>query len=264
MAFLFGAKPGNKQSTTTKLLTDVITSVVSKSMQNCTSTTEASQLIEITDSSYVNITGNTMRQAFKVTTACVQSQEQNAAIQNEIITKLKSESAQTNQALLGAVNSLVGETNKTTVDSMIKTYLSNNVLTELQQNIVASMKSSQSIIVEGSSKVNVKKNSMDYSGELLLQTTQENVQKLDLIKKLEASTESKNAQVSENAIAGIIDAIGGVLNGLLALMGLPLLIFIACVILGIFLFRNNIRNAACAISSRGPLCVLLGNPNKKI
>jgi hypothetical protein len=220
-----------------------------------------SQIIQVKNSSYVNVSGNSLKQSFRVIASCEQSQEQNAKIQNDIISKLKSESSQTNQSVLSAVNSLVGEKNVNNVETAVKTTLNNNVLTTMRQAIASSINSSQSIIVEGSDHVAIRNNSMEASGDLISSVTQANVQQLSLIQAMNAESASKTEQVSKNPIADTVSAIGGVLSSLFSfgamMFLLPFIIIVAIAVM----FRKQIAGVICNIPTPVTkiLCKILGS-----
>lgn len=198
---------GSKQTTETNIVTDIITNVVAKSVQQCTTTTEIGQRIIVRNSSHVVVSGNTFKQRFQIRAVCKQSQSQIAQLQTEIANQIASQSKQTNQAVLGAVNSLVGEKNRQDVRTAVKTALTNDVLAEVVQKTMDSVTSNQEIIVEGSDNVIIKKNAFDSAGSLITQAAQENVQDLKLVQAMSGNIENDNTQDMRNPISDIINSV---------------------------------------------------------
>jgi len=242
---------GTRQTTETDVITNIITNVVAESVQKCTSSTKASQAIIIRDSSYIAVTGNTMKQSFNISANCEQSQEQLNEIRNAVTAQVQQESTQTTQALLGAVSGLTGTQTDQNVRTAIETSLNNNVLTKVIQSTVDSINMTQRIVVEGSSHAAIQDNKMLSEGELVRNAAQEAVQQTTLIQSMSGDVDQTVDQVIENDVAGMIDSIGNAISGIIdsfAQAWMLWVFIIVCLVIGaIMLFKDQILMIMCML-----------------
>lgn len=218
---------GSSTSVETSIVTDIMTKIVARSIQTCSSFSTVIQEIVIDNVSYGVFDGINMDQQFKVTIQCSQDQTQIAKLQNEITNKLSQQSKQTNQAVLSAVNSLVGENNEQDVSTKVKTVIRNDVTAELIQNIISRVNQIQSFSVKNSDHVIVRDVVMKQVGEAILDIAQKNIQDTKLINAMQNQVDQVAVQEMRNPIADTVEAIGkagaAILGGIGELLSGPLM-----------------------------------------
>ncbi len=236
---------GSKQTLQSDVVTSLISNITNKHMQSCMSTSAVSQVISITDSSYVNITGNRFRQKFKVTMNCSSSIEDLETLQNDIANAISQSGAQTTQAVLSAINSMVGE--KDTIDNLskIKNQVKTDVTKETIMQIQTSINANQGIVVEGSDHISITNNSQEQIADQVTDIMNKTFNNTSLVNEMKNQETQQAKQDQRNPIADTVNAIGDagqkILNGLGNLLTAPLfaiLLFIFVIIAAIVLKRK--------------------------
>lgn len=237
---------GSKVENVSEVVTKAITNALVSSIQECEMVVTVVQGLNITNSSNVKIDGLTMTQSFQGTIACEQDQAQIAKIQNDLSNQLSQASTQVNQAVLSAINSIVGQNDTNDTKSKIDTLMQNTITTELVQKIIAEFNASQVINVTGSNDIELKNVALHQAAVMLEQITQKNVQKTDIINALKTMEAQTADQTSRNPIADTVtavgNAVGSALDSLSSILSAPLmylLAFILFVVFLVFIFRSN-------------------------
>lgn len=231
------------QTVKTNIYTDIATSVVAKSIQSCASFADVKQELRVQGSSYVVMDGISMDQKFSVTIQCAQDQKQMTEIQNQITNKLMQSGHQTNQAVLGAVNSLFDEKNDQNLSTNVSTLIKNDINVELIQKITNQVNQVQSFVVKDSDHVIFKHVAMQQVSNAILDITQKSIQQTKLAIAMQNQTDQDATQEMRNPIADTLTAYGGMMKDIFAglgnLMSGPLftilLIIIALMIVGMVL-----------------------------
>ena len=236
---------GSKQTITSSLVTEVVTKVVSENIQKCKMDVIAIQELTIEDSSGVVLDGITMDQGFTAKLNCTMDQEQMTKMQNEVINQLEQAGKQTNQSVLGAINSLVGEKNDQNLTTNARTMIRNEVSNKLVQEVTSKVNQQQLFKIRGSKDVVAKNIKMIQKGDLIQKATQESVQKSDLVTGVANATAQDAVQESRNPIADTVDAAGraakNVLDGISNVIGgfwLNIIMWILLIIVVIWLGKK--------------------------
>ena len=225
---------GSKANTSTNVYTNLITDIVARSIQKCNSQATFVQNITVKNSSYTVISGVTMREEYKATVSCDQTQAQISEIQQQVSNAIQQKITQSSEAILSAINSLAGQSDKTDLQTTVSNVVKNNITTELVNQIVNNVNSYQSIIVEGSDHTVIEKIAMEHVSDIITKVTQENIQKTTLAQKLDSVSNQESKQEQKNPISEIIDSVGKMLSSPMMII---VLVLVSVVLVGVVGWR---------------------------
>ncbi len=236
---------GSKQVLQSDVVTGIMSSIASKNTQSCTNHAAASQIISVTDSSFVAVTGNTLRQRFTVSMSCTMDSSTLETLQNDIATAISQSGEQTTQAVLSAINSLVGEKNKTSSLSSIRNQIKTDITKETMQLIETSLNANQGIIVEGANNVAITNNAQEQIVEQVISVMNKVFSQTALVTEIRNQENQSAKQDQRNPIADTVDSIGNagskLLTGIGNVLSAPLrviLLFIFIIIAAIVLGKK--------------------------
>lgn len=232
---------GSKQTMYSEVVTNIMTNVTSKAMQNCTNITEVEQGINIEGSHGVKISGNTFKQSVKVTISCEQKKEDIIDIQNEITNEIMKNSETSSQAVLSGLNALMGQEDETDIKSFIESNVQTDITLETMQEIINKVNQKQVINITGSTEVEMTNNTFDQAGEIVSSTMNEVFNNTSLVNKIKSQETTSAKTTSENPVAGIIDSVGGaignIFGGLFTAAMMPFVFLGAIILIFVIIFK---------------------------
>jgi hypothetical protein len=212
---------GSKQESISETINSNISSIVAKSIQTCDMKVQMVQDIKIKGEN-ITIDDLTVRQGYRGTLICNQTQSQVAALQDTITSSLMQTSGQSNQAILGAINGLAGTKDTQLNRSSVQNLVQNSINMELMNKITTDINMKQLIeIGESDVTKNVNIGQMkpvlfEQSADVIMEAASKQIQKTELITAIKSQETKVTQQESRNPISDTISAVGGAVNNMLS------------------------------------------------
>ena len=253
---------GQSQVLQSDVVTNIMSSVTSRHTQSCFSSSSASQIVAITDSSYVVMSGNTFRQHFKVTMTCDMTTQTLDDIRSDIATSISQASKETSQAVFSALNSLSGQRDKQNLKTRVENFLKTDITKETIQKIQASISANQSFVVEGSDHVSILNNTTEQIVDQVVKVMSKVFNQTSLVNEIKLQ-ESKTAEgTQENAIAGVIDSAGlaikNAASGIGSMLTGPIMsfiLFIIAILVAVMVAKRVLGSPSEKTLQQSPLAV---------
>lgn len=240
---------GSKQESTSKVVTNLVTKICMKQTIDCVSAVLADQEVNIRGGiSNTIIDEISTTQELTVTMNCKLDAETIEKLQDEISNELKKEAKQASVAIMGALNSLVGEKNTNKLDTYIESQVEKSINKEFLTKVSSLVNKIQRINIDGGITDSIiGKIKADQKATILQ----------DAFSKAFATTEAMNVlknidtqvaeQIQKNPVSEIIDSVGGVVEkgfdgaaSLLSTMNIILLIAAVFICVLVYLFKDTI------------------------
>jgi hypothetical protein len=251
----------SKQNVEVDTATKLFSTVIATAMQQCTSTAMVQQSISVSGAQNTVISNNIQNQTYSVTAKCNMSQNQINDLRAKISDDIANAGEQNTQALMSAINDMAGGKRDQSVRTQIDNAVSNTVSTTLIQNITASINQSQTIVANGSNHVEISNNAQKQSAKVVLNAVEDQVQQTTLLQDVKEKVKQKGQQNDDNPIAGIIDAVGnmyeGILKGLGSIFGGPgnakIILFIICAVIIYVLYKRYVATPSSSYGYQRPM-----------
>lgn len=263
----------SKQNVQVEVANELFSSVIASALQQCTSAARVEQSISVSNSSGGIISGNSQTQSYSLSTNCQMDQNQLNALRAEITNNIQNAGEQNTQALLSAINSLMGGGKNQDMSTAIRNAVNYTVSASLVQNISSSINQRQSISVSGSTNVEIRNNVQSQAADVILSATSEQVQQTELLQRVQSIVDQQAQQNEKNPVSDIVDSIGGVATGLFdGLSGLfggssgaMIVILIVCVAAAMLYMRGGMGSGMGMgyMPQQSPPVIVIGsNPQK--
>lgn len=240
---------GSKQESTSKVVTDLVTKICMKQTIDCVSAVKLNQGINIEDGIHGSVIDEiSASQVLTVQMNCKMDAETIEKLQDEISNELKKEAKQASVAIMGALNSLVGEKNSNKLDTYIESKVEKSINKEFLTKVSSLVNNDQFINIKGGITDSVIRTIKADQKATILQ---------DAFSKVFATTEAMNVlknidaqvaeQIQKNPVSEIIDSVGGVVEkgfdgaaSLLSTVNIILLIAAVFICVLVYLFKDTI------------------------
>ena len=205
---------GSKQESTSKVVTNLVTKICMKQTIDCVSAVISEQEVNIRggiNNSVIDEISTTQELTVKMN--CKLDAETIEKLQDEISNELKKEAKQASVAIMGALNSLVGEKNTNRLDTYIESQVEKSINKEFLTKVSSLVNNRQSINIDGGITDSI-------IGKIKADQKATVIQ--DAFSKVFATTEAMNVlknidaqvaeQIQKNPVSEIIDSVGGVVE----------------------------------------------------
>jgi hypothetical protein len=204
---------GSKTLVTSEVVTNIMSSITARTMQNCTTNVLANQHLVVANVSDSNVDGVAMRQSFKVNISCKVTNQLVQDLRDSISSAIAAENSQVTQAVMGAINALAGETTVSNMQSSIANQISRDISVDLVQNIVNNINLSQDLIIRDiSQNAEVQNISLEQTIDYIMKSMAESYSKTELVSEIQNQEAQASSQGQENPIAGVISSAGSAIN----------------------------------------------------
>ena len=233
---------GSKQELQSEVVTEIMSKVCARSVQNCTTTSLVNQELVISGVRNSKISGINMSQSYKVTINCKVTNQSVAELQDNIASELSKGSSQTTQAVLGAINAMAGEKNSAISKTNIKNVLSRDITTETIQNIINSFNSSQRLVISNVSDSTVQDITLTQAVDAVQEAFNEGMSNTKLVAAIRNQEETSLKADQRNPIADTITSVGGAVKDVTSgvsdiLSGMNMTFLIIAVIIIVVIWR---------------------------
>jgi hypothetical protein len=197
-----------KTKTNSEIVTDIMTSAVTRATQNCTTSSVTGQKVVISNVKNSTVSGVVVRQNISVKINCSINMDLANKIQEDIATKITSSNKETSQAVLSGLNSLFGGGTKVTNTTKLLTTLKKDFSTESIQDMVNAVNSNQELTIDKIDGSTVSNITLDQQSTFVADTISQIIAKNDLVSAMRANEERQNVVEEKNPVSDVIAATG--------------------------------------------------------
>ena len=224
---------GSSSKSNTNVKTKLVVEAVSRNIMNCSSNATAVQRTVI--SGDFNVLDG-VKQVFtmKLSANCVQDAKSVATLQQSVANAIKASAKAQSVTLTGALGSSSSEVN-VSIDNEVRQSITQENIT----NIVNKVNLEQELVVSGNHNI-IKNYSQELTSDLVYANSQKLVNTLKSVQTIENTTDTASEATQKSMIAGVVGAIGGVIDSIFAGMNTMTMIFLAALLIGLYLGKDII------------------------
>jgi hypothetical protein len=225
---------GATSKSNTNVKTKLVVEAVSKNIMKCSSNAGMKQRT-IISGDYNVIDG--FKQVFTVTLSgeCKQDAQSEAELQQSVANAIKAAAEATGVTMTGVLGKSSSEVNVSIDNEVRQTITQENIL-----DIVNKVNLEQELVVSGNRNI-IKNFSQLLTADLVYRNSQKLVNQLKSVQTIENDATTQSTATQKSVIAGVIDSVGGVVDGIFDGMNTTVLIFIAALLIGMYLGMDIIK-----------------------
>jgi len=232
---------GSKSETISKAVVDIVTNVCMKQTMDCVQSTTSTQEIVTGDVIGSTIGKISANQKLVIQMKCKSDTETVLKMQEAITNELKQEAKQTSQSIFSALNALAGEKNKTSLSSYIESNVKKTITNEFLTKVTSIVNQTQSIKLGNVINSSIEEITAETTANVVYEAFSSVLSTTDSITEIKTLDEKKSDQKQENAIAGVIDSVSGLvrnaLDGASSLLGtLNIYVFIVAIVVCVLVY----------------------------
>tara|TARA_R110002060_G_scaffold289_3_gene665 strand:- start:1321 stop:2286 length:966 start_codon:yes stop_codon:yes gene_type:complete len=216
---------GSKSKAVADIATDVMTTMITQDMMNCSTMVTQRQTLDVSGSGNV-LDGVTMKQGFKINVKCIQDSNRKAQLDTAIATAVEQAAEAEGVALVGAIGA-----SKSQVISNLRTRISTEITIQTLVNCASSINNTQGISIAGDYNL-IRNVSLEQFGEMIRNCVQNVVSNTAMINDLRNTVDQQATAVTEGPLDFIADIFTGPTAIIMMVIVLIVIIAIAYLVMG--------------------------------
>ncbi len=214
---------GTSSKTTSETITDIITNVAVKDMQQCASFIAQDQIITVSGNGNI-VSDVRMVQAATINMECYQKSRNIIDIQNAIVNSL-------NQAAASKASGFptLDSGTKSATYSKIINNIRNDITMEMIQNCVATINQKQAIYISGNRNITMNV-AMEQTASQLKNCLAERIMQTSVGTEIQNLVKQEAASETKSPFSFITDIFGGMMNTIILIVGAIVLIIVFAIV----------------------------------
>ena len=202
---------GNDSSSTatTTIDTSIAVKALAETIMNCTSNVQAGQSFIISGNGNI-VSNSTQVQALSFNAECTQTSQNIADLQSKISAAIAQVASTQTQAVMSAISA--GSDSDTNTN--IRNDVSQNITQRTIQNIISNVTAQQSLIISGNNNV-VSGFTQNQTLSVVTTACQNAINSLKSVVDMKTAVDQDSKNEQKDPIAGIINAVGGIVNSIM-------------------------------------------------
>lgn len=202
---------GNDSSSTatTTIDTSIAVKALAETIMNCTSNVQAGQSFIISGNGNI-VSNSTQVQALSFNAECTQTSQNIADLQSKISAAIAQVASTQTQAVMSAISA--GSSSDTNTN--IRNDVSQNITQRTIQNIISNVTAQQSLIISGNNNV-VSGFTQNQTLSVVTTACQNAINSLKSVVDMKTAVDQDSKNEQKDPIAGIINAVGGIVNSIM-------------------------------------------------
>jgi hypothetical protein len=224
---------GSSSKSDTNVKTKMVVESVTKNIMDCSS--NSSFVMRTVVSGNYNTLEN-VKQVFtaKLSANCVQDAKSIAEIQQSVANAIKAAAKAQSVTLTGALGKSSSEVN-VSIDNEVRQAITQENIT----NIVNRVNLEQELVVSGNYNI-IKNFSQDLTVDLVFMNSQKLINTLKSVQLIENDTDTTSEATQKSVVAGVIGAVGGLIDSIFSGMNTSMLIFLVFIVAMGYIFKDSI------------------------
>ena len=216
---------GSKSKAVADIATDVMTTMITQDMMNCSTMVTQRQSLDISGSGNV-LDGVTMKQGFKINVKCLQDSNRKAQLDTAIANAVEQTAESEGVALVGAIGA-----SKSEVITNLRTRISNEITMQALVNCASSINNTQGISISGD--YNLLRNvTLEQFGEMVRNCVQNVVSNTSMVNDLRNTVDQQASATTKGPLDFIADIFTGPTAIIMMVIVLIVIIAIAYLVMG--------------------------------